>query len=102
MKLILTTQGAVDHLRRGGEHLWTRNGAQALVNHLERMEEASGKEMSMDVVQLAIQFQEYPTALDYVTDNELTECATEAEAMAFLETNTTVLKFEGGIIVERF
>ena len=102
MKITLTTQGAVDHLLRGGKHLWTANGALALVTHLERLEEKSGEEMSLDVIELAIQFEEYATALDYVTGNDLTDCATEAEAMAFLEENTTVLKFEGGIIVERF
>ena len=102
MKITLTTQGAVDHLLRGGERLWTRNGARALVAHLERLEEESGKEMTLDVIELAIRFEEYATALNYVADNELEDCATEAEAMAFLESNTTVLEFEGGIIVERF
>ena len=102
MKIVLTTQGAVDHLLRGGKHLWTRNGAQALVAHLERQEEESSDEMLLDVIELAIRFEECATAMDYVTGNDLADCATEAEAIAFLESNTTVLKFEGGIIVERF
>ena len=102
MKITLTTQEAVFHLRELAPDNWTLNGAQALIGHLERQEEASGEEMELDVIGLGVQFQEYPTALDYVTDRKLADCATEAEAMAFLEDITTVLKFEGGIIVERF
>lgn len=102
MKITLTTQEAVFHLRELAPDTWTLNGALALVNHLESIEEEDGEEIALDVIGLGVQFQEYPTALDYVTDRKLADCATEAEAMAFLESNTTVLKFEGGIIVERF
>ena len=102
MKITLTSQEAVYHLRKGAPDNWTPNGARALIGHLKAQEEDSGEEMELDVIGLGVQFQEYPTALDYVADNELADCATEAEAMAFLRDNTTVLKFEGGIIVERF
>ena len=102
MKIVLTTQEAVHHLRNGAPDNWTLNGARALVDHLERIEEEDGEEMRLDIIGLGVRFQEYTTALDYVADKELADCATEAEAMAFLRDNTTVLKFEGGIIVERF
>ena len=102
MKITLTTQEAVFHLRKLAPDNWTLNGALALIAHLERQEEDLGEEMELDVIGLGVQFREYPTALDYVADHDLADCATEAEAMAFLEDNTTVIKFEGGIIVERF
>lgn len=88
------------------DNCWSYNGALALCEYLGDME--------LDVVAIRCEFSEYPTAWDAAQDygflckrdeDELEEDYQERgeeEALEYLQKNTTVLQFDGGIIVERF
>lgn len=88
---------------------FTRAGLIALFDYLEELEADTGEELELDVVALCCDFSEYPTALEAALDhgytpgeNEDEEDEQEAEALAWLLDQTSVIEFDGGVIVEAF
>ena len=95
-------------------------GLQALFDYLEELEEDTGQEIELDVISLCCDYAEYETALeaareygcDYSVpisdddDNERPpeEIAEELEeyCLDWLRDRTTVIEFDGGLIVEGF
>ena len=93
-------------------------GLEALFNYLEEYEESTGEEVELDVIALCCDFSEYESALDCareygneeVVDLEphgsvdLLEVAEleEAQAAEWLNDRTTVIAFDGGIIIQQF
>ena len=76
-------------------------GLRALFAHLEEVEEDTGEEMELDVIALCCDFAEYPDALTVAEDMGW-ECASEEEAFDRLQSETIVIDFDGGIIIENF
>jgi hypothetical protein len=81
-------------------------GLRALFAHLDELEEEIGEEMELDVIALCCEFSEYQSAADALSNYDWggpndpeTE---EEESLAFLRDNTTVICFDGGIIIENF
>jgi len=93
-------------------------GLEALYNWLIDIEEDSGEEWELDVIALCCEYSEHKTALECareysyeeVVDLEphgsvdLLEVAEleEAQALEWLNDRTTVIAFDGGIIIQQF
>jgi len=80
----------------GRNDSFTYNGKQALFEWLEEYEECSEKPMELDVIALDCEFREYGTL------EELQEDYTDIKDMDDLRDHTTVLEFDGGLIVGSF
>lgn len=75
-------------------------GLRALFAHLEELE-TMGEEMELDVIALCCDYSECPNALTAAEDMGW-ECDSEEEALDRLQSETTVIDFDGGIIIENF
>ena len=103
MKTTLTTSQAADILYRDENAGWTYHGARALVEYLEQYEDETGEEMELDIVAIRCDFSEYESALDcYAQYEENTDGQNEGDALAWLEDHTSVISFDGGIIIQDF
>ena len=78
-------------------------GLNALFGSLEEYEESTGKEIELDVIAICCEYSEHKSALDaaaaygFDVDGE-----NEEAAMQLLRDNTTVIEFDGGIIIQQF
>ncbi len=85
-------------------------GKKALFEWIEDIDEAYGSETELDVIALDCEFCEYASALDCVSENgydatvdgELDCDEQEEAAMGYLNENTSVISFDGGIIIQSF
>ena len=108
MKITLNTNDIVNHLLRDTNAKWSRDGAYALAEHLEEMEELTGEEMELDVVAIRCDFSEYPTAAEaaeeygWAPDETEYDDANEAAALDWLSDRTSVISFDGGVIISQF
>lgn len=82
----------------------------ALFEYLEEMEEGMGGEMELDVIAICCDYTQYDTATeaavellsDWETEEGETEEEREERALEELQENTTVIVYDGGIVVESF
>jgi len=113
MKLTLTTSAAVELLKVDQYARWSRSGAFALVEHLEQIEEDCGTEIEFDFVAIRCDYSEYESALQAALEQgfepntnlgeeEQSEEDKEADALSWLQDQTEVIEFEGGIIIRNF
>ena len=124
MKQTLTTGQAADMLLADDNANWTYAGAHALITNLEEMEDETSEEIEFDRVAIRCEYSEYKNAMECCRDCGLgisrtpdkkavdgdddlpipgeNEEEKEALALAFLNENTTVIKFDGGIIIVDF
>ncbi len=80
---------------------WTRSGAFALVEYLEQIEEDCGTSIEFDPVALRCEFTEYESAIDAAAEYT-SEFTTEADALEYLEDHTSVITYDGGVIIQDF
>ena len=108
MKITLNTNDIVNHLLRDTNARWSRDGAEALAEHLEEMEDSTGEEMELDVVAIRCDFSEYSSAAEaageygWAPDETEYDDANEAAALAWLQDRTSVITFNGGVIIAKF
>lgn len=118
MHINVTSAMFADAFRRmGRENQFSHEALEALFNYLEEYEQDTGEDLELDVVSLCCDFTEYETAVKAVADyygftSELEaeeynspedfEEAREDEAREWLEDRTTVIDFDGGLIVQNF
>ena len=119
MKKTLGTNEAVNLLMEDENANWSRDGAEAIIEHLEQMEEDCGKEIEFDRVAIRCDFNEYGTAFEAASDygwmpgmkdedEEEGDYAAriEEEALEYLEGETIVIKCgdesTDGIVVQCF
>ena len=102
--------------RMGRENQFSREALEALFEYIENYEEDTGSRVELDVVGLCCEFTEYTTAVEAASDYGFTteleaeeynspedfEEAREDEAREWLEDRTTVISFDGGLIVQNF
>ena len=87
----------------GRQDQFSYAGLNALFGSLEEYEESTGKEIELDVIALCCEYSEHKSALDaaaaygFDVDGE-----NEEAAMQLLRDNTTVIEFDGGIIIQQF
>lgn len=113
MKCGITTDEATQALFDDKSGGWSRAGARALVEYIEQQETDLG-EIEFDAVAFRCEFSEYSSALDcvqyydYTIDDDLDMCdpieaeIAEEDAIDWLRERTTVIDFEGGIIIGDF
>ena len=102
--------------RMGRENQFSREALEALFEYIENYEEDTGSRVELDVVGLCCEFTEYTTAVEAASDYGFTseleaeeynspedfEEAREDEAREWLEDRTTVISFDGGLIIKNF
>ena len=92
----------IDH---GRGNSFSYDGLKALFEHLE---ECGGDDMELDVVEIDCEFCEYESAVKCVEDCGYTDLTgdddedKEAEAISYLRDHTSLIKFDGGIIIQNF
>ena len=107
MKQTLTTNQAADLLMADQYAGWSYDGAHALVEYLEQIEE-DGEEIEFDAVALRCDFAEYETALQaaeeygFEPDEDADSEAAEEAALEWLNDRTTVIAFSAGVIIQQF
>jgi len=119
MKQTVSYYGFVDTFMSIRPENFSRQALTAMFEYFEEYEDSSGEEMELDVVAICCDFSEYDSAIaaaremsdfepdaqrdDFTSDeeDEYLECL-EKEAMEYLENHTTVIRFDGGIVVASF
>lgn len=115
MKQNITFSQFVDAFRAHGRaDQFSYDGLKALYNYLEQYEEETGEDSELDVIALCCEWCEYESCVsaarqyDWTPDNEYDETnkddleAMEAEANEWLLDHTTVIGFDGGVIIANF
>lgn len=110
MKTTLSTSEAANILISDTCANWSRAGAFALVEYLEEIEDSTGEEIEFDRVAIRCDFSEYDSpqeaAEDYgwKPDSHIEEDGSEcdADALQWLESRTSVIEFDGGVIIQNF
>ena len=81
-------------------------GLQALYEYLEEYEEDSSEEIELDVIAICCEYSEYATAqeaalyYDWKPDED--EETNEETAIEYLEYNTSIIVFPGGVIIQDY
>ena len=102
----LSTDEAIKLLKDDDSAGWSWDGAKALIEYLEELEDSLDKPIEFDRVAFRCDFREYESVLeaaehyDFIPPDD--EDAIEANALKYLEDRTTVIQFEGGVIVQQF
>lgn len=106
MKTTLSTTEAAEILIADTCANWSRAGAFALVEYLEELEDSTGEEMEFDRVSIRCDFSEYYSAVaawqDYDPACQFSGDEDEAEALRLLQDRTSVIEFDGGVIIQNF
>jgi hypothetical protein len=108
MKQTLTTEQAADLLVADNNAGWSYKGARALVEHLESIEDDTGEEIEFDRVALRCDFSEYESAREaaeecgWKPDEDADSEDAEEAALKWLTDRTTVISFDGGVIIQQF
>ena len=108
MKKTLSTSEAADLLAADDNAGWSYAGARALVEYLENLEDDTGEEIEFDRVVLRCDFSEYESAREaaeeygWEPDEDADSEAAEEAAAEWLADRTTVITFDGGVIVQQF
>jgi len=100
MKQTVTETMFIDAFQAIRPQNFSIEGLRALFAHLEELE-TMGEEMELDVIALCCDYSEYPTALEAAADM-CWQFDSEEEALDRLQEETTVIDFDGGIIIENF
>jgi hypothetical protein len=123
MKTTLSTSDIARALKSDENAAWTWNGAKALAEYLEQLEEETGEEMEMDVCAIRCDFSEFSSleawAADYFRnqadavdnlgltlgmDGSIDEDSDEIDDLirSFIRDHGTLIEFDGGVIVSCF
>ena len=83
---------------------FSRSAASALFDWYIELEDSTGEEIELDRVAIRCDWSEYASAIeafeDYVkVDTDTDEELDEDECLRFFERETTVLQFDGGILI---
>ena len=118
--MTLNTYETAEELLKDKNANWSRAGALKLAEYLEEYEESTGEELELDVCAIRCDFYEYTSALEAATDRGWEpeasilddddnirpdeEVAEENEELAlkWLQRDSRVIEFNGGVIVSRF
>lgn len=105
----LSTDEAIKLLKDDDSACWSWNGATALIDYLEELEDDLDNPIEFDRVAFRCDFSEYASVLeaaehyDFISPDIYTEDDDiEAYALKYLEGRTTVIQFEGGVIIKQF
>ena len=108
MKITLTTYQIAGYLMQDDNAKWSRSGAYALADYLQELEDSIGEEQELDVVAIRCEFGEFSTAAEaageygWSADESEYDDANEAAALSWLHDRTSVITFNGGVIIAKF
>ena len=124
MKTTLSTSDIARALHRDDNAAWSWNGAKALAEYLEQLEEDTGEEMEFDAVAIRCEFSEYASledwAVEYFSDSKQASDAMGLELdmdgetwtgdkeeiqdaiRSYIRDEGTLIEFDGGVIVSSF
>ena len=105
MKIELSTQQAADILLKDDYAKWSYNAALALVEYYEALEEECDVEINLDRVAIRCDWTEYASIEEAVEDygEDFSYCCKPNEsALEYFMEVTTVIVFEGGILIQQF
>jgi len=105
MKTIVTEFQFVDSFRLcGRESQFTVPARRALFDHFENIEQWTDTEITLDPIGICCEWAEYPCALkaahDYGSSGKESEDNDQAEM--WLGRKTTVVQFDGGLVIQQF
>lgn len=101
MKITVTQNDFVNAFQKIRPQNFSPNGLKALFEHLEELESCMGEELELDVIAFCCDFAEYPDAMTAAEDLGF-DAEDEDDAFDRLNSETTLIDFDGGIIVENF
>ncbi len=99
MKQTLTTSQAAHLLMQDEYANWSYNGAFALIEHLEQIEEDCEMEIEFCRVAFRCEWHEYKSAIEAADDIYSEKFTDESEAVDWLRERADVITFDGGVIV---
>ena len=108
MKITLTTYQIAGYLMQDTNAKWSRSGAYALSDYFQEIENDTGEEMELDVVAIRCDFAEYSTAAEAASEYgwqpepDEYDDANESAALSWLQDRTSVITFDGGVIIAQF
>jgi hypothetical protein len=104
----ISTDEAIKLLKEDDNADWSWSGAEALVGYLEGLEDSLDKSIEFDRVVIRCEYSEYSSALEaaehygFIPEDDEDEDDVESSAITYLEDRTTVIKFDGGVIIQQF
>jgi hypothetical protein len=104
----ISTDEAIKLLKEDDNADWSWSGAEALVEYLEDLEDSLGESIAFDGIAIRCKYSEYSSALEaaehygFIPEDDEDEDDVESSAITYLEDRTTVIKFEGGVIIQQF
>jgi hypothetical protein len=104
----ISTYEAIKLLKEDDNADWSWSGAEALVGYLEDLEDSLGESIAFDRVAIRCEYSEYSSALEtaehygFIPEDDEDEDDVESSAITYLEDRTTVIKFDGGVIIQQF
>ena len=99
MKTLLNTYEIADALQNYSQ--MSRGGAFALAEYLEEYEESTGEELALDPVAIRCEFSEYESAIKAAAQYT-SEFTTAEAALEYLQDHTSVITYDGGVIIQDF
>jgi len=99
MKTILSTNEIADALHKYSQMSY--GASFAMADYLEEYEESTGEELELDPIAIRCEFTEYENAIDAAAQYT-SEFTTEAAALEYLEDHTSVITYDGGVIIQDF
>jgi len=123
MKTTLSTSDIARALKSDENAAWSWNGARALAEYFEQLEEETGEEMELDTVAIRCDFSEYDSleawASDYFRnqadavdklgltigmDGSIDEDSDEIDDLirSYIQDHGQLIEFDGGVIVSSF
>ena len=102
MKKTLSTERAVQILLNDENANWTIQGAIALIEYLESIEDDIGETIEFDPIAIRCDYSEYQSAIEALSDYTSETVEDDDSAIELLQNETVVIQFKGGIIIQNF
>lgn len=102
MKTTVTSHQFVESFRAcGRESQFSRAALFALFEYFEEYENFTGEEIELDPIGICCEFAEYSSAREAASEYGF-EAEDDDEAEKWLGRKTTVVQFDGGLVIQQF
>ena len=112
MKETVTQSRFLDVFRQVRPNQFSRNALVALFDYLDQLEQDLGEETEFDPIGLCCEWTEYGDAIEAaeaygweapeIPEGEERDDTSERKALEYLQDNTHVIDFDGGVLVLNF
>jgi len=102
MKTTVTSHQFVESFKHAGrESQFSRAALFALFEYLEEYENSTGEEIELDPIAICCEWAEFSSAREAASEYGF-EVKDDDEAEMWLGRKTTVVQFDGGLVVQQF